>query len=60
LAVGDSVRVIATLDGSTLTATSVQSGTAAGIGRPGRGVLPEDGTLPDNADAAGEGAPQTS
>ena len=59
IAVGDTVRVVATVNGSTVTATSVQSGTAgAGAGGAGPGGRPGDGDGMAPPDA--QGAPQTS
>jgi len=55
LANGDSVRVIGTVSGDTVTATSVQSGTASTGGGDGQGGMP-----PGQSGQGGLQAPPTS
>ena len=73
IAVGDTVRVIATVDGDTVTATSVQSGTVgmqgvdgqsrSGGGMPGGAGVPNGSdptAAPTSVPSDGPAAPQTS
>ena len=68
IAVGDTVRVIATVNGDTVTATAVQSGTAGNQGGQGQGGqiqggggMPGGAGVPDGAAPTGAPvAPQTS
>src|SRR5664279_187621 len=60
VAVGDTVRVVATVDGSTVTAISVQSGTAGGPGGTGQGSGTGGGAGEQTPPGNGQSAPQTS
>ena len=60
VAVGDTVRVVATVDGSTVTAISMQSGTAGGPGGTGQGSGTSGGAGELTPPGNGQSAPQTS